>query len=199
MFFPSSIKNMRACIRCRIIMSKDQFIQLGCPTCRNDLRMQEDEGRVLACTTTDFQGYISMLKPGSFVSRFTGLERRRPGLYALTVNSQIPENILNESDYENDTPARATPDHRTPTTSNASTPRASASRSIRDGGSRDGRSVRQANSLTSRTPSVDGDSSGSETKQGTTTPTTPPSPTDSDDDPESSSTKRRKTGGRTRF
>lgn len=100
LFTPSSTKNLRACIRCRIILTKDQFLNLGCPTCDETLRMKESEGRVLGCTTANFTGIIALLRQGSWVSRFNGLQGRRPGVYALTVQGEIPSRILNESDYE---------------------------------------------------------------------------------------------------
>lgn len=100
LFTPSSTKNLRACIRCRIILTKDQFYSLGCPTCEETLRMKESDGRVLACTTANYTGIIALLRQGTWVSRFNGLEGRRPGVYALTVHGEIPSRILNESDYE---------------------------------------------------------------------------------------------------
>jgi len=100
LFTPSSTKNLRACIRCRIILTKQQFFSLGCPTCEETLRMKESDGRVLACTTANYSGIIALLRQGTWVSRFNGLEGRRPGVYALTVQAEIPSRILNESDYE---------------------------------------------------------------------------------------------------
>jgi len=91
---------LRACIRCRIILTKQQFFSLGCPTCEETLRLKESEGRVLACTTANYTGIIALLRQGTWVSRFNGLEGRRPGVYALTVHGEIPSRILNESDYE---------------------------------------------------------------------------------------------------
>jgi len=106
-FTPSSTKNLRACIRCRIILTKQQFYILGCPTCEETLRMKESDMRVLACTTANFTGIITLLKQGTWVSRFNGLQGRRPGVYALTVQAEIPSRILNESDYEEDDKAMA--------------------------------------------------------------------------------------------
>merc|ERR1712083_765719 len=62
--------------------------------------MQDDEGRVAACTTMTFHGFLTLLRPGAFVSRFNGLQRRRPGCYALTVSGKIPDYIMRESEFE---------------------------------------------------------------------------------------------------
>lgn len=99
-YTPNGIKNLRACLRCRIIMTKDQFLQHGCPTCKDTLRMQDEEGRVAACTTMNFHGFITLLRPGAFVSRFNGLQKRRPGCYALTCQGTIPDYIMHESEFE---------------------------------------------------------------------------------------------------
>jgi len=109
LYAPSGIKTLRACLRCRLIMTKEQFLQHGCPYCKDVLHMQDDEGRVLACTTTNYQGFIASIRPGAFVSRFNGLDGRLPGCYALTVQGSIPDYILHESEYERDSEAGVKP------------------------------------------------------------------------------------------
>jgi len=90
--FPSGTKKLRACIGCRVIMEQIQFVELGCPSCR-ELLMKGDETRVAACTTQNFDGFIANIRPGGFATRFTGLENSMPGFYALTVRGEIPAEI----------------------------------------------------------------------------------------------------------
>eukprot|EP00930_Biecheleria_cincta_P098903 TRINITY_DN90553_c0_g1_i1.p1 TRINITY_DN90553_c0_g1~~TRINITY_DN90553_c0_g1_i1.p1 ORF type:complete len:304 (+),score=73.52 TRINITY_DN90553_c0_g1_i1:44-955(+) len=98
---PNAVHNLRACLGCRIILAKEQFFQMGCPNCKGALSMKESEGRVLACTTPHYHGFVSNIRPGAFVSRYLGLEKRPPGCYALAVQGTIPDSILNEgSEYE---------------------------------------------------------------------------------------------------
>ena len=97
---PVSIKNLLACLRCRVIKTKEQFVRDGCPNCKDVVDMRAEEGRVVACTTANFRGFVSIMRPGSFVSRFNGLDKRLPGTYALTVHGEIPAYILNESEME---------------------------------------------------------------------------------------------------
>mmetsp|Transcript_140695 Transcript_140695/g.437611 ORF Transcript_140695/g.437611 Transcript_140695/m.437611 type:complete len:195 (-) Transcript_140695:86-670(-) len=99
-YAPSGIKTLRACIRCRLVMSKEQFLKFGCPSCKDVLSMQDDEGRVLACTSSNFQGFITSIRPGAFVSRFNGVDKRLPGCYALSVQGAIPDYILHESEFD---------------------------------------------------------------------------------------------------
>jgi len=88
-------------------MNKEQFIEYGCPNCRDSLSMQGSEPRVLACTTANYQGFMTLIRPGAFASRFIGLEHRRPGCYALTVKGVIPEHILHESEMERESDMEA--------------------------------------------------------------------------------------------
>lgn len=98
-YFPCGTKSLRACIQCRIVMEKNQFFELGCPQCP-ELQITENEGRVAACTTQNFEGYISNIRPGGFATRFTGLEKRMPGFYALVVRGEIPSQILNGDELD---------------------------------------------------------------------------------------------------
>merc|ERR1719375_1162838 len=96
-YFPNQCKNLRACLRCRFVMTKQQFFDHGCPSddCR-ELEMKESEGRVTACTTANFTGMVTILamKAKGWVSRFNGLEGRKPGCYAVSVgDAQIPASI----------------------------------------------------------------------------------------------------------
>lgn len=112
---PDGINRLRACLGCRIILTREQFVRDGCPCCADRIKMKENDGRVAACTTTNFQGFIAMMRPGAFVSRFVGLDKRNPGLYAMQVTGEIPDSILyeDEEDREDDdglnTPAGITP------------------------------------------------------------------------------------------
>jgi len=99
-YLPNGTQNLRACLRCRQIMTKGQFIDFGCPNCRDTLDMQGSEARVVACTSANYQGFVSLIRPGAFMSRLNGLEHKRPGCYALTVRGTIPEYMMNESEME---------------------------------------------------------------------------------------------------
>merc|ERR1719386_427413 len=81
-------------------MEMEQFVAAGCPTCRDVLSMKDDPPRVRACTTTRFAGVMAMMRPGSFVTRYNGLEKRMPGFYALRAFGKIPAHIRNEKEME---------------------------------------------------------------------------------------------------
>uniref|UniRef100_A0A803R7L3 Spt4/RpoE2 zinc finger domain-containing protein n=1 Tax=Cannabis sativa TaxID=3483 RepID=A0A803R7L3_CANSA len=49
---------LRACLRCRLVKTYDQFRESGCENCPF-FKMDEDHERVVDCTTPNFNGYFS--------------------------------------------------------------------------------------------------------------------------------------------
>ena len=92
-YFPNGYRELRACKRCRLIMEMDQFVAVGCPTCKDVFVMKDDPARVRACTTAHYVGCIAMMRPGSFMTRYNGLEKRMPGFYAFRVYGTIPDHV----------------------------------------------------------------------------------------------------------
>eukprot|EP00475_Leptophrys_vorax_P012288 TRINITY_DN1870_c0_g1_i1.p1 TRINITY_DN1870_c0_g1~~TRINITY_DN1870_c0_g1_i1.p1 ORF type:complete len:107 (-),score=28.77 TRINITY_DN1870_c0_g1_i1:40-360(-) len=81
-----SQKNLRACLRCKLIKSMSQFRESGCDNCERELRLAEDSERILQYTTPSFQGMIAMMDPRkSWVARFQRSSTYVPGVYAIQV------------------------------------------------------------------------------------------------------------------
>ncbi|CAN1305983.1 Transcription elongation factor SPT4 homolog 2 [Linum perenne] len=53
---------LRACLRCRLVKTYDQFRDSGCENCPF-FKMEEDHERVVDCTTPNFNGVISVMDP----------------------------------------------------------------------------------------------------------------------------------------
>ncbi|XP_028072886.1 transcription elongation factor SPT4 homolog 2-like isoform X1 [Camellia sinensis] len=53
---------LRACLRCRLVKTYDQFRESGCENCPF-FKMDEDHERVVDCTTPNFTGIISVMDP----------------------------------------------------------------------------------------------------------------------------------------
>ncbi|RDY10322.1 Transcription elongation factor SPT4-like 2, partial [Mucuna pruriens] len=53
---------LRACLRCRLVKTYDQFRESGCENC-SFFKMEEDHERVVDCTTPNFNGIISVMDP----------------------------------------------------------------------------------------------------------------------------------------
>lgn len=73
-------KDLRACLKCKLILSESQWNkrkQLGCINCG------QNEGTK---TTPYFNGSISLFMPSvSWVARWNNLEGNKPGVYAVSV------------------------------------------------------------------------------------------------------------------
>mmetsp|Transcript_19903 Transcript_19903/g.63338 ORF Transcript_19903/g.63338 Transcript_19903/m.63338 type:complete len:122 (+) Transcript_19903:79-444(+) len=84
----------RACLRCMLVKTLEQFTEGGCDNCVF-LSMEGDRDRVLDCTTTSFDGMVSMMDPNSsWASKWLRLHKYKPGCYALSVNGDLPEDVV---------------------------------------------------------------------------------------------------------
>ncbi|XP_072984722.1 transcription elongation factor SPT4 homolog 1-like isoform X2 [Typha latifolia] len=53
---------LRACLRCRLVKTYDQFRESGCENCPF-LEMDKEHDNVVNCTTPNFTGIISVMDP----------------------------------------------------------------------------------------------------------------------------------------
>uniref|UniRef100_A0A6U0NDJ1 Transcription elongation factor SPT4 homolog n=1 Tax=Prasinoderma coloniale TaxID=156133 RepID=A0A6U0NDJ1_9VIRI len=89
-------KSLRCCLNCKLVKTFEQFIDAGCDNCPF-LNMQSDQDRVTECTSSNFDGIISVMKPQeSWASRWLKIERTLPGCYAVYVAEQLPQNVRDE-------------------------------------------------------------------------------------------------------
>jgi transcription elongation factor SPT4 len=81
---PSAMTRLRACLRCKIILSTQQFIREGCPNCEDDY--VGDRQAVEQLTTRNFSGTAAIIDPSrSWVGRNIKVESFVPGVYAVAV------------------------------------------------------------------------------------------------------------------
>lgn len=82
---------LRACLRCSLVKTYDQFSKEGCENCP-DLKMKGDKKRVEECTSQSFEGFIALTNPQkSWVARWQNIENRVPGIYAVVVHGELTE------------------------------------------------------------------------------------------------------------
>ncbi|KAJ8598143.1 hypothetical protein CTAYLR_007414 [Chrysophaeum taylorii] len=90
---PTSMQGLRSCLRCGLIKNFNQFYEHGCENCPF-LELPERQDRVERCTTSDFEGMFSMMKPeDSWVARWEGLTSFYPGIYALRIFGVLPDEV----------------------------------------------------------------------------------------------------------
>ena len=84
-YLPSSMKKLRACVHCKLVLNKGRWNQLGkCPNCPSSGGINE--------TTSDFQNLIGQIYPKmSWVSQYQGMSTLIPGIYAMNIN--LGENV----------------------------------------------------------------------------------------------------------
>ena len=78
---------LRACLRCRLVKTYDQFRESGCENCPF-FGLDKDHERVVECTTPNFTGLISVR---SWSARWLRIGKFVPGCYTLAVSEALPE------------------------------------------------------------------------------------------------------------
>ena len=111
---PTSTKQLRACKKCHLVKTYEQFVQAGCENCddsynRSALDVDEKEHSVANSTSANFSGTIAYMfddDRGSWVARCHALRmdhsdsRRKPGIYAMQLNVDDAEEGFD--DYDSD-------------------------------------------------------------------------------------------------
>ena len=96
---PTNLKTIRACKRCGLLKTQEQFHDEGCENCPF-LEMAESIDRVNRCTTPFYEGLTAVTDPReSWCARWIRVDNYLPGVYAIMVTGQFDREI--EEDLEN--------------------------------------------------------------------------------------------------
>ncbi|KAG6409245.1 hypothetical protein SASPL_132279 [Salvia splendens] len=107
---------LRACLRCRLVKTYDQFRESGCENCPF-FQMEDDHERVVDCTTPNFTGLISVMDPTkSWAARWLRIDeyvlvciymrwgaltgKFAPGCYTLAVSEALNPDLQNICEEE---------------------------------------------------------------------------------------------------
>jgi transcription elongation factor SPT4 len=71
-----------------------RFRTEGCPNCDDFLHLKNDNELVDSCTSQVFEGLITLADPSkSWVAKWQRLDQYGPGVYAIKVSGQLPDEI----------------------------------------------------------------------------------------------------------
>jgi transcription elongation factor SPT4 len=93
---PRSVKGLRACKRCGMLKTYDQFVDEGCDNCMF-LEMTDDPEKVNLCTTAFFEGQVAIMDPrASWTAKWLRVDNYLPGVYAINVTGTFNKDIEEE-------------------------------------------------------------------------------------------------------
>jgi transcription elongation factor SPT4 len=96
---PTNLKAIRACKRCGILKTPEQFYDTGCDNCPF-LDMEDNMDRVNSCTTPFYEGQAAVMDPReSWAAKWIRVDNFLPGVYAILVTGQFEREV--EEDLEN--------------------------------------------------------------------------------------------------
>lgn len=94
---PKDLRHLRACLLCSMVKTLEQFELDGCDNCERFLRLKGDRDQTLSCTSSNFDGVVSMMSPeDSWVAKWQRIEKLRPGCYAVSVSGKLPSSVVKE-------------------------------------------------------------------------------------------------------
>eukprot|EP00531_Pseudo-nitzschia_arenysensis_P019856 CAMPEP_0116148890 /NCGR_PEP_ID=MMETSP0329-20121206/18625_1 /TAXON_ID=697910 /ORGANISM="Pseudo-nitzschia arenysensis, Strain B593" /LENGTH=128 /DNA_ID=CAMNT_0003645107 /DNA_START=45 /DNA_END=431 /DNA_ORIENTATION=- len=95
---PDSMREIRACKRCGILKTMQQFHDHGCENCPF-LDMQESPERVSKCTSAFYEGMAALMdNRESWAAKWIRVDNYLPGVYALSITGSFDREI--EEDLE---------------------------------------------------------------------------------------------------
>lgn len=93
---PNNLKSIRACKRCGLLKTVEQFMEEGCENCPF-LYMQDNGDQVGRCTTAFFEGQAAIMDPReSWAAKWIRVNAHLPGVYALQVTGQFDRDLEEE-------------------------------------------------------------------------------------------------------
>ncbi|KAI2509138.1 Spt4/RpoE2 zinc finger [Fragilaria crotonensis] len=96
---PTSLRGIRACKRCGILKTLDQFLNEGCENCPF-LDIADNPERANSCTSAFYEGQAAIMDPReSWAAKWIRVDNCLPGVYAIAVTGQFDRDI--EEDLEN--------------------------------------------------------------------------------------------------
>lgn len=88
------LQKLRACFRCHLVKSQNQFRDAGCDNCPF---FKAKRYTYIEYTSQNFEGLVSVLDPGvSWVALHLGITQFVPGTYCRRIRDEISEEMLDD-------------------------------------------------------------------------------------------------------
>ncbi|UKZ57889.1 transcription elongation factor spt4 [Trichoderma virens] len=82
-------------------MTYSRFRDEGCPNCEEFLHLIGSQDQIESCTSQVFEGLITLANPAkSWVAKWQRLDGYVPGVYAIKVSGQLPDEIRSSLEDE---------------------------------------------------------------------------------------------------
>ncbi|RPA79084.1 transcription initiation Spt4 [Ascobolus immersus RN42] len=95
-------RNLVACMVCSFVQTTSYFVKNGCPNCDEVIGLKGEPDKVDDCTSPVFEGIITLHEPGeSWVAKWQRLDGYVPGIYAVKVSGNLPQEILMQLEDSN--------------------------------------------------------------------------------------------------
>eukprot|EP00767_Chilomastix_cuspidata_P004366 gnl/Chilomastix_cuspidata/4501.p2 GENE.gnl/Chilomastix_cuspidata/4501~~gnl/Chilomastix_cuspidata/4501.p2 ORF type:complete len:138 (+),score=21.85 gnl/Chilomastix_cuspidata/4501:195-608(+) len=92
---------LRACLQCKLVKTREQFIEHGCENCPTFARRSRNDVEDL--TTPYFEGVVAIFDPKrSWIYRAMDFDERdlKPGIYALVIPDEVAAESVEEDEGE---------------------------------------------------------------------------------------------------
>mmetsp|Transcript_5028 Transcript_5028/g.6505 ORF Transcript_5028/g.6505 Transcript_5028/m.6505 type:complete len:140 (+) Transcript_5028:94-513(+) len=93
---PNHIAGMRACKRCGILKTLNQFLDDGCENCPF-FDMEDDRQKTEMYTTAFFEGEVAVMDPReSWTAKWLRVDTFLPGVYAITIIGTFDKDTIED-------------------------------------------------------------------------------------------------------
>lgn len=90
---PNEMKTIRACKRCGLLKTLEQFHDYGCENCP----FMKTEDHVGSNTTAFFEGQVAVTDPrSSWAAKWIRVDGFMPGVYAITVTGDLDQEVKDD-------------------------------------------------------------------------------------------------------
>ncbi|KAK0273282.1 transcription elongation factor spt4 [Friedmanniomyces endolithicus] len=94
-----SLRTLRACMICSIVLPQSKFNREGCPNCETFLELRGNLDGIQEATSQVYEGLVTVTDPSqSWVAKWQRLQDYAPGTYAIKVVGVLPDEYVSAAE-----------------------------------------------------------------------------------------------------